>query len=1218
MSGKYASRGYICQSIVAMLECLDDDTWERIKVEPYISEDGSDIKMDKVDIRLEKGNGLIKFIQVKSSINKFEAPEIKRWMKDLYSSGFADQYELILVGKEYTEPAERVIATLKSDGKCKVRQIKMDLTELQDCTLGKIATFELNISHRKSVNVQQADILYQTLFSKLMLNSAVESYYTRDMFIKILDGVFSEDISLFSPQSIKENAVERWELLKRQCPLDEQSGFVEDFLLSLATTITHSDDEKMGHRKLTDVLKESTESLVLVGTGGSGKSTMMLHAYHELLSDEKIIPIYIPVYAYRGDTERFLTNEFLKKYVAPNEINQNLEESLENYLMHEKSVQYCIFIDGLNETSSAGFGDIYQQIEQWSEYPCVRMVISNRYDQGIFKGAVRYYVNGLSGWVVHAKIHEYYHLSHDLRELLQYPLYIKAYLEVDGDNQTIETGGKLMELYYNSRLNKLEGHYTSVSKREYAEFARAVVFDFLPWLSWKTEKEKRALLFTETESDQLWDEWRTDSGSRAKRYTDERYGFLYTDTLQDLDLFLFAGKRLNIRQYVMNEMYVNFFSAYYMAKQLTAFQNLDVLLEDESEQTDHFLGDILEEEQAGYKGNSVIASLLKEQKRKYSDRDAVINAKLLSVMRYSRKKKVREDLEKLDLRNVDFSDTEWTGSDFSGSTIDVSRLIKDNVGHKVPVYGVGVSENGKYLVSVDLEQKAVLWQLPEMKAISEVSTECNVPIIGVRNDGCAIIFHQEDESLGIYEVNFFAKEKQLLSEPRFSNEDEIMIPYAVSADGNCILLFMSGDLVLYFVSQNQFFKTGIALGQDYSDKMATAAVANDGHNAFFATQYYDIFIVDFGEKSADKIDLPLIVHGFFFNDVILLVNGNGEVFTLKKDGSVEPTGRIKLLNPLWGFTIGEIGGKYISYSTDMTSTEINTQEVGWNTPIKTSYGDKVKLKSESIALSKDHMHTAIYSDEGLIRVYSTENRRLEYVIPVKIQVINSLQWSCGSRFLGWLEVGSLRIYDTQEKKICEFSEKLFFSDFRFSSENDLMIVGYHISAILFTGWDIISSNGEDKAEKKDEISIIIMDLGTKKIRRFSGKQQYQSDGVWMPQDDSFLLSMNKQKQMLYAIDAANGDILFSEKLPQNTTTHYEVSRYLDLSGEWCVLLSDSQDSVQVCRMKEDKLEKVFSINHILQRMILVDCCFTDCKFINCQKSISEIKSILYENGAIVD
>lgn len=1217
MSGKYASRGYICQSIVAMLECLNDNTWERIKVEPYISEDGSDIKKDKVDISLEYGNRFIKFIQVKSSINKFEGPEIKCWMEDLYSSGSADQYELILVGTEYTEPAKRVIAELNSDGKCKVRQIKMDLTELQDYTLGKIVSFEAGISPRKSVSVQQADMFYQVLFSKLMLNSAMEYYYSRDMFIKMLDSVFSEDITFFSPQSIKENATERWELLKRQCPLDEQSGFVEDFLLSLATTITHSDDEKRRHRKLTDILKESTDSLVLVGTGGSGKSTMMLHAYHELLRDEKIIPIYIPVYAYRGDAKRFLTNEFLKKYVAPNEINQDLEEGLENYLMHEKSVQYCIFIDGLNETSSVGFGDIYQQIEQWSEYPCVRLVISNRYDQGIFKGAVRYYVNGLSGWVVHARIHEYYHLSHDLRELLQYPLYIKAYLEVDGDNQTIETGGKLMELYYNSRLNKLEGHYTSVSKREYAEFARAVVFDFLPWVSWIIEKEKRALLFTETESDQLWDEWRTDSSSRAKRYTDEKYGFLYTDTLQDLDLFLFAGKRYNIRQYVMNEMHVNFFSAYYMAKQLTVFHNMDVLLEEESKQTDHFLGDILEEEQAGYKGNSGIAALLKEQRRKYTDRDAVINAKLLSVMRYSRRKKIRENLQELDLRNVDFYDTEWTGSDFTGSTIDASRLIKDNIGHNVPPHGIGVSENGKYLVSVDWEQKAVLWQLPEMKAIGEIPTECNVPIIGVRNDGCAILFHQEDERLGIYEVNFFAKEEKLLTEPRFPNENEKMIPYAVSADGNCILLFMNGDLILYFVSQNQFFKTGIVLGRDYSDIIATAAVSNDGHNAFLATQYYDIVIVDFGKKSADKIDLPLIVHGFFFNDEILFVNGNGEVFTLKKDGSVKPTGRIKLLNPLWGFTIGKIDGKYISYSVDMLLTEINAQEVGWNTPISTNYGDKVKLKSESIALSKDHMHTAICSEEGLIRVYSTEKRRLEYVIPVEIKMIKSLQWSCGSRFLGWLEAGSLRIYDTQEKKMCEFSEKIFFSDFRFSSENDLMIVGYNIS-VFPAGWKIVSLNDEDKTEKKDEDGIIIMDLETQKIRRFSGERQYQSDGVWMPQDDSFFLSMNKQKQMLYAIDATSGDILFSGKLLQSVVMQYEVSRYLDLGGEWGVLLSDSHESVEVCRIKKDKPEKVFSINNIQQRMILVDCCFTDCKFINCQKSISEIKSILYENGAIVD
>ena len=81
-----------------VLNCLEEDSWDQIKVEPLT-------RHDKVDIILKKSGMVTKAIQVKSSVNKFERPEIENWLEDLCEDIESKKYELVLVGNEYTEPA---------------------------------------------------------------------------------------------------------------------------------------------------------------------------------------------------------------------------------------------------------------------------------------------------------------------------------------------------------------------------------------------------------------------------------------------------------------------------------------------------------------------------------------------------------------------------------------------------------------------------------------------------------------------------------------------------------------------------------------------------------------------------------------------------------------------------------------------------------------------------------------------------------------------------------------------------------------------------------------------------------------------------------------------------------------------------------------------------------------------------------------------------------
>lgn len=108
MAGRDGARGYVYQALVAVFKCFQYDSWNQIKVEPLTNN-------DKVDILLKKDEVLIKAIQVKSSVNKFEKPDIEKWIDEIKKDIKAMDYELVLVGDILTKPAREFIQKNNND-----------------------------------------------------------------------------------------------------------------------------------------------------------------------------------------------------------------------------------------------------------------------------------------------------------------------------------------------------------------------------------------------------------------------------------------------------------------------------------------------------------------------------------------------------------------------------------------------------------------------------------------------------------------------------------------------------------------------------------------------------------------------------------------------------------------------------------------------------------------------------------------------------------------------------------------------------------------------------------------------------------------------------------------------------------------------------------------------------------------------------------------------
>lgn len=89
--GQIATRGFLAQTLVCLLDMLRDQTWTEVTLEPNVDS-------EKVDILWRYADGTSKAVQVKSSENQISLANAKGWEEELIAWRTADQHELLLIG----------------------------------------------------------------------------------------------------------------------------------------------------------------------------------------------------------------------------------------------------------------------------------------------------------------------------------------------------------------------------------------------------------------------------------------------------------------------------------------------------------------------------------------------------------------------------------------------------------------------------------------------------------------------------------------------------------------------------------------------------------------------------------------------------------------------------------------------------------------------------------------------------------------------------------------------------------------------------------------------------------------------------------------------------------------------------------------------------------------------------------------------------------------
>ena len=173
MNGQYAIKGYLLQSLVALLDSFETD-WETVCVEP-------NDESEKVDILWTYKGGKKKVVQVKSSKNVISFSVAKKWADELsVKSPNADEYELTLVG--YVDPKLRKLPNSTID-KVVVVNKELSIEDFEAVIIQKINSFfdkkGKNVISPKLgqmfVRALNAQILQESVIGKTIEHSEFEN-----------------------------------------------------------------------------------------------------------------------------------------------------------------------------------------------------------------------------------------------------------------------------------------------------------------------------------------------------------------------------------------------------------------------------------------------------------------------------------------------------------------------------------------------------------------------------------------------------------------------------------------------------------------------------------------------------------------------------------------------------------------------------------------------------------------------------------------------------------------------------------------------------------------------------------------------------------------------------------------------------------------------------------------------------------------------------------
>lgn len=303
---------------------------------------------------------------------------------------------------------------------------------------------------------------------------------------------------------------------------------------------------------LMDAFKQTDNSLYLIGQGGIGKTTALIHimniAYEkEEYSNTAQIPLFIELSRapiregplYSGSTSTFIRRTIYQQLRAEQNGNNakagtgELDEAFtlpveeavvplnDLFQRDTQNPEYILLLDGLNEASRAevdGYAVVSRLIQeiQWilQNCPNVRVVLTSRSDEEAvcYSELTKLYLSGVEDNEIRTYLHNVgmqkaqidAALKNDcLAQTLKIPLYLTLYSMLR-QTENVTSQGEIFTIFFSERQETLETYTlqnrlvetersrmeTSAANRQITALMQSFILDFvLPEMAWSMEKK---------------------------------------------------------------------------------------------------------------------------------------------------------------------------------------------------------------------------------------------------------------------------------------------------------------------------------------------------------------------------------------------------------------------------------------------------------------------------------------------------------------------------------------------------------------------------------------------------------------------------------------------------------------------------------------------------------------------------------------------------------
>ena len=324
------------------------------------------------------------------------------------------------------------------------------------------------------------------------------------------------------------NAAHRWlENSKKEKSRFSNLNICESILPNVGTHIekadipilVHSQNSTEETKPLYEAIMESEGHLYLIGQGGIGKTTALMHIMNQAYAKGRYqegnqIPIYVELSfapdsfgaLYKTEVSSFIRRSVYRQIRTDLKVKQvafSAVDELDEIFTIEPEVavnpvtdifskstpapEYLLLLDGLNEVSTVRLPEcdktIFQMVSEEIQYlmdecPNVRVVLTSRFDEtdingkqvtrlqlkGVENDVIRQYL--LDNHVSEKKIEKIYE-DKNLLETLRIPLFLTMYIYLEEDNEAV-TQGEILRLFFSERRRNLD-LYTNQDRLEMLE-----------------------------------------------------------------------------------------------------------------------------------------------------------------------------------------------------------------------------------------------------------------------------------------------------------------------------------------------------------------------------------------------------------------------------------------------------------------------------------------------------------------------------------------------------------------------------------------------------------------------------------------------------------------------------------------------------------------------------------------------------------------------------